>query len=701
MASSTSLDLRLRATAWPGLAPAAARALQAGWLILQLGALAVAIVATPALHARYQTTCPEALCDILPQPNAISVDLLARLGVPLRDYASVMVGVEWLALLVWGVLGALIVWKRPRDLVGLLLAYGGVVGASKAFLDALGDSHPDVVLPARIGLLVTAVVVPLLFALFPDGQWVPSWTRWVALAAIGYGVAVELAGAPLPTLLAALEIPLGVAPLAVLLGAQVYRYRRVSDVVQRQQAKWFLFAIGLFVSNVAAASVAFVLGVAAPFQFVFLVLCYGVFVTMGLAVTFAILRYRLFDIDVILNRALVYGALTVAVVAIYALVVSGLGAIVRSREEPAVAVVATGVIAVLFAPLRDRLQRGANRLLYGDRDDPYAVIARLGRRLEGSLAPEAVLPTIVETVASALKLPYAAIALQDGDESIVAAAYGAAVAAPLVTLPLTYHGERVGELRLAPRAGEHELTVADRLLLDDLAPQAGIAVHAVRLTHALQQARERLVTAREEERRRLRRDLHDGLGPLLGSQGLMIDAARALMRSDPTAAESLLLDLKAQGQVAIADIRRLVYALRPPTLDDSGLVAAVRQEADQCQRAGIHVVVVAPRELPPLPAAVEVAAYRIAQEALTNVMRHARARTCTVTVALAAEQRALLLEIADDGRGLPPECHAGVGTTSMRERAEELGGTCLIAPRPGGGTLVSARLPLPREGQPS
>jgi signal transduction histidine kinase len=233
--------------------------------------------------------------------------------------------------------------------------------------------------------------------------------------------------------------------------------------------------------------------------------------------------------------------------------------------------------------------------------------------------------------------------------------------------------------------------------VNDLAAHAGVAAHAVRLARDLQRARERLVTAREEERRRLRRDLHDGLGPTLASQALTIDAARALMRSDPATADALLVELKEQSQGAIADVRRLVYALRPPALDDLGLVVALRQESAPHTRGGLQINVEAPDSLPHLSAAVEVAVYRITQEAITNVVRHAAARRCTIRLTVPEPARSLCLEIEDDGRGLPTNHQAGIGTTSMRERAEELGGSFAVEQLPGGGVRVSARLPLPQE----
>lgn len=410
-----------------------------------------------------------------------------------------------------------------------------------------------------------------------------------------------------------------------------------------------------------------------------------------LALAMALLRYRLFDIDTLLNRTLVYGALTVIVIGLYVLVVGSLGALFQAGGNLLLSILATGLIAILFQPLRQWLQRSVNHLLYGQRDQPYTVLSRLGQRLEATLAPDAVLPTIVTTVKEALKLPYAAIALDQEGRSVEVAAAGTPAPNPLC-LPLLYQGETIGQLILAPRALGEAFTPAERRLLDDLAHQAGVAAAAVRLTADLQRSRERLVTAREEERRRLRRDLHDGLGPQLASLTLKLDAARNLLaQGDSTQADRLLLELKTQTQAAIADIRRLVHNLRPPALDELGLVSALREYTAYHAANGLQIRLEAPEPLPPLPAAVELAAYRIALEALTNVTRHAHARQCVIRLAL---DEALGLEILDDGLGLPEGYQAGVGLTSMRERAAELGGMCQIESLPGGGTRVRARLPL-------
>ncbi len=310
---------------------------------------------------------------------------------------------------------------------------------------------------------------------------------------------------------------------------------------------------------------------------------YAVMLLIPLSLAVAALRYRLWDIDPLINRTLVYGLLTAAVVGIYVLVVGYLGALFRTDSNLLVSLLATGLIAALVQPLRDRVQRGANHLMYGERDEPYAVISRLGQRLEATLAPEAVLPAVVQTVKEALKLPYAAIALGHGGGSAEDAASGAPVD-DLLRLPLTYQGETVGELLLAPRAAGESFSPTDRRLLEDIARQAGVAAHAVHLTadlrrsnENLQAAREHLVTAREEERRRLRRDLHDGLGAQLAALTVQAGVLRSLISRDPVAADAAAVELRTELRAAIGNIRQLVHELRPPALDELGLVAALRQ----------------------------------------------------------------------------------------------------------------------------
>ncbi len=424
-----------------------------------------------------------------------------------------------------------------------------------------------------------------------------------------------------------------------------------------------------------------------------------------LALAVAILRHHLFDIDFVINRALVYGTLTASTMGLYVFIVGYLGNMVQARDRSIIAFLATGLVAVLFQPLRQRLQRGVNRLMYGERDDPYGLLSRLGRRLETTLAPATGLRTIVETVAVALKLPHVAISLREGDTFKTAASFGLPGSDPLI-LPLIYQGEAIGQLICAPRVPGEEFAEAEQRLLRNVARQAGAVAHAVRLTADLQRSRERLVTAREEERRRLRRDLHDGLGPTLAALHVQANAARRILHSDPQTADTMLAEFQSEIREAIDDIRRVVYELRPPRLDEYGLVGATRAYAAQCSleaaqkhdqdpgqsgERGLFVRVEAPPDLPPLPAAVEVAAYHVAREALTNVVHHARAQTCLVSFRVA---NTFILRIVDDGVGLPAQIKSGVGLLSMRQRVEELGGTFAIEPAAGAGTRVTAQFPM-------
>jgi two-component system, NarL family, sensor kinase len=416
------------------------------------------------------------------------------------------------------------------------------------------------------------------------------------------------------------------------------------------------------------------------------------------AIAIAIVRHNLFDIDRLVSRALVWGGLSVAVTALYVAIVIGLGRALGADDDLWLSLLATALVAIGFQPLRERWQRAVDRRLYGDRGEPVRVLARLGERLEETAEPRRLLPTLVETVADALKLPYVAIVLEG--EARPAAEFGRPLPIAL-ELPLTAEGIPVGRLLVASRDPGEDLSGADRDLLTTIARQAGSAVHALRLTRDLQRSRGELVASREDERRRLRRDLHDGLGPTLAAMGLTLDAARNVLRRSPDDADALLARLGETVHGSVAEIRRLVHALRPPALDELGLVGALREAGRSLEAAGIVVELDAPATLPPLPAAVEVAVYRIAQEALTNALRHASATRCLLRIRVderalserALSERALVLRVQDDGRGIPLEARHGVGLASMRERASELGGSVRIAPGPGGGTLVEAVLP--------
>jgi signal transduction histidine kinase len=645
--------------------------------------------------------------------------------------------------------GAVIVPRiSPKNLIGWLFCVIGFLfgtmhfGAEYALYTLLVASGSPPAGNAAAGLY-SLVWVPatgltvFMVLLFPDGR-LPShrwrWFAWASSLLILVGtISQALAPEVLALYFGGIYNPLGVEGLPnawkliqtllfalISISAASLLVRRLrSSGVERQQLKWFAYSATLAISGI-------ILGytipevISAPWlewagKVLALLGVLGLPIGMGIA----ILRYRLYDIDFLINRTLVYSTLTASLVGIYMLAVVGIAALLQARGNLAASLPATGLVAVLFQPLRSRLQRGVNKLMYGERDDPYAVISRLGRRVETTIAPKAALNAIVETIAQALKAPYVAIAVQQssGGEFARVAEHGTPKG-ELVVLPLVYQREKVGQLLVAPRAPRETFSPADMRLLEDLARQVEVAVHAVRLTTDLQRSRERLVTAREEERRRLRRDLHDGLGPTLGALTLGLDTTRlALVQDGPKAVEALLLELKSQAQEGVSDVRRLVYGLRPPALDDLGLVPAIRQQAANhgllladdfpngtattrvSSKNGLAFRVESSGDLSPLPAAVEVACYRIAQEAITNAAGHSRADSCHVGLSIDEASSTLELEIVDDGTGIPEGRSAGVGMSSMRERAEELGGTLTVGALPEGGTRILARLPLPATGE--
>ena len=594
----------------------------------------------------------------------------------------------------------------------LALAIAAVWGVGEALVAtsyAVLAQHPDARLAALGSALGTFLrglpwfaAVMWLPLRFPDG--LPATTRLgrfaerFTLATIAVFSAVSLfsptltdlrvehidnpigappSWAPVFEVLAGVALLLGIGAVGLAVAVLVQKYRR-GGPLGRQQTLIFGAA---FVPPLAALVASFS-DAAGPWLFAVAT------IPLPVAIGVAVLQRRLYDIQLAVNRSLTYGTLWLAIALLYAVVVGGVGVMLRRPDAIWLPWLAAGVVAVTFAPLRDALQRGANRLTYGQWSQPAEVLAATARRLGDAGDVPSLLRSLVEDVGQALDLPYVEITDPDGRTL----ALRGRPAGEVDSLPMTSYGVEVGTLAWAQRP----LRDTDRRLLVDLARQLGTVVHAAGLLDAVRASQERLVLGREEERRRLRRDLHDGLGPALAGLLLHVDTLRNVLRSrlGPDAAEAAdegLLALRSGIQGAVVDVRRIVEGLRPPALDELGLAEAVAQLADRIAAgAGLSVEVQAD-ELPRLEAAVEVAAYRITQEALTNVLRHADARSALVRLECA--HSGLLVEVRDDGRGVVVPRAEGVGLVSMRERAEEIGGTFAIDARPASGTTISAFLP--------
>ncbi|REE95599.1 histidine kinase/DNA gyrase B/HSP90-like ATPase [Thermomonospora umbrina] len=613
--------------------------------------------------------------------------------------------------LVYPAVGAVVLRRRPRLVVAWLVWAIGLLAALQVVLQPLsrwavaeGATGAAYLRWAAfwIYLLEFLPLITLLPLLYPGGR--PPSRRWrpllwlvCALIAVNVVFAALLpmrytvgplrvdnpVGVALVGELAAWRRPMEWLTVAAALGclASLAVRFRSGGPVERRQIGWLGYVL---VAVLLLGCLDMV--VATPFALWIVPISLAV-AGVPVAIAVAILRYRLYDIDLIVNRTLVYGALAAFTGALYFgligavnLAVSGYGALAGLAGAL--------VVGLTFQPLRLRLQRAVDRLFKVERD-PYRLADRLSRTVQQARDPAAALTSALASTRQALGVGGAAVEIGDRDGGVRVHGDGDTADLPQ-EIPLRWHGATVGRLLLPP--GRHDARLAG-LLARHLADVA----HAVRLTADLQASRERILSTREEERRRLRRDLHDGLGPTLAALALSLDAARLRLSTDPASVSESLASLRERMIATIGDIRELVYGLRPPALDNLGLEGALRALADDLPEPRVDVVVEDADVAGELPAAAEVAAYRIVQEALSNARRHADARQ--ITVRLRRETHGLTLVVADDGVGLPMTAdgrvpRAGVGLGSMRERAAELGGSCTIGPRPGGGTEVVARLPL-------
>ena len=607
----------------------------------------------------------------------------------------------------YAAVGLLIVWHRPGHPIGTLaVLYVLVGGVGEALVAAsyvqLQDDPSDraAALASAVGAALRGlpwlVVVLWLPLRFPDGR--SAGTRlarvgeWCARATISAFLLSTLFAPRLTDLrvsevdnpigvphalatpaggLAGLSLLGGVVCIGLGIAVLVQRYRRTGALGRQQTlifAVAFVFPLVALVLSFNDSADPWVFGVAS--------------IPLPVAIGIAVLQRRLYDLPLALNRSLTYGTLWVLIALFYAVLVGGIGAMVGDRGAAWLPWLAAGVVAVSFAPLRDGLQRGANRVTYGQWARPDEVRSRTVRRLADVADLPALLDSLAAELADGLGLGW--VEITDAGGRVLAVRGERSGHSD--ELPLTAYGEVVGVLRWTHRV----LRDVDRELLSDLAVQLGAIVHADGLLASVRAAQERLVVAQEEERRRLRRDLHDGLGPALAGLTLQVDTLRNRVAGGAASGttDQALLELRGGIQDAVLDVRRIVEGLRPAALDDLGLEESLHQLAD---RAALPVSVES-APLPALPAAVEVAAFRIVQEALTNVSRHAAARSARVRLRVCEQNLEVCVE--DDGVGVVVPRPGGVGLGSMRERAEGIGGTFELAAVPGEGTRLSARLPL-------
>jgi signal transduction histidine kinase len=586
--------------------------------------------------------------------------------------------------------GLLIARSKPDNPIGWLFLIMGIaplLTAATAPLMIYGPAHDWPQFALR--LLVTINMfswswglfccLPLILQLFPTGK--PLSRRWVVLCWLTVGNAAlgNMFVGPTPEYGASSflvapwwAVTEGIAATATSLimlasiASLVVRFVRGTETV-RQQVLWLLVAVILVILINQPTWFALPSG-----QTILLLLSFPL---IPAAVTIAVLRHGLYDVRIVLSRVVVYTVLTAGVIAIYIGLVAILDRVLRGAGAPVVAALA---IALAFNPVRVRLQRLVDRAVYGTRRDPVAAVSAVGQRLAGDD-----LGGVADALRESLRLSYVAIEKADGSiaesgESITSSQ----------TWPLTYEGKTVGKLVVGPRHGERRLSRSDEKVIDLVAAPIAIVLHAQVLTQDLEASRERVIDAAEEERTRLRRELHDSLGPLLTGAAFKADGIALAAQSRPERAESLAIELADQLRQSVEGVRQLAYGLRPAALDALGLVGALREEGSRY--GPVKVIIQAPESLPALPSSVEVAAYRIAAEALTNVVRHSDATLASVR--LAADNGALEMIITDDGSATAP-WSPGLGLASIQTRASEVGGACEAGPTAEGGRVVAV-LPL-------
>ncbi|OPC79111.1 two-component sensor histidine kinase [Embleya scabrispora] len=610
----------------------------------------------------------------------------------------------------WPLIGALIVRGRPRNPVGWLLLVPATLGPYLLLsLYAVGSARisaeplPGANFAAWVGAWGFAqyfVVVPLLLMVFPDGYLTgPRW-RFPA-----YGIcvvaAIALFGAmfrdgsidvsedvhnpwavPGAWWLGYLTIVGAFATLGpgLLTGVAslVVRTRRAVGV-QRVQLQWLLLGGLMLGANMLLALVVpdpgqdlfFAVGLLSP--------------PVGIAV--AMLRHRLFDVVLVLNRTIVYVVLTAILVGVYTALVLGVGRVAPTSTS---GILAVAVVALLAATGRSAVQVAVDRWLFGHRHDPYAVPARVGRQVAPASEPDEALHRLVDALRRALRLPYAAFHSHLPQHGAALPVESGSPVAGWRAVPATSLGRDMGELRVGLRPGGERWTPEEYAAIEEVAARAATLAYAAGLVTDVARSRARIVVAREEERRRLRADLHDGVGPALAGAAHQLDA---LARRIAAAGQPDLAD-RARGvrdrlRQTVTDLRSVVHGLRPPILDQLGLAGALRDVVAGYETP--HCTVELGSGLDELPAAVEVAAYAIAAEAVSNAVRHSAASELRLSAAVVDAR--LRLEIRDNGRGLPAHPAAGVGLRGMGERADEVGGRMEILPAPGGGVVVRASLP--------
>ena len=627
-----------------------------------------------------------------------------------------------------GTVGAIVATRQPANAIGWLLCvtavFSAVTGFAAEYVVWAVVKHAGRPPLAVWALWVVEWVwIPIVaalgvvFAIFPDGR--PISRRWGWAIAIGLVATTPGAvGTALVPTFGTLPYPnpigdgeamvvlsdIGLLPFLFVLGtgaaALVVRLRR-SRGDERQQLKWLALAATWMAASIAIfALVAIAQGSSEATGFDWAEnLVVLSFFAIPIAIGVGVLKYRLYDIDVVINRAIVYGALAVFITVVYGGIVVGVGAAIGNRGDPLLSAVAAAIVALAFQPLRRRAQRFANRLVYGKRATPYEVLSDLSSRFAETYSLEDALPRLARVAAEAVGAERTRIWLRSDGVLRAAASWPSAGANVVLRTtdvdPANLDGDRAfavrhqGELlgaisvRMPPR---EPLGAPQEKLVRDVAAHAGLVLRNVGLVADLRASRQRIVTAQDERARKLERDLHDGAQQQLVALSIKLRLAEQLTESDPAKARATIAGVRADAVDALETLRDLARGIYPPLLADEGLAVALESQA----RKSTVAASVEADGIGRYPQEVEAAVYFSALEALQNVAKYANARR--VAVRLAERDGVLRFAVEDDGAGFDPSTARGSGLVNMRDRVEAVGGDLTIRSSPGGGTTVEGRI---------
>jgi signal transduction histidine kinase len=688
--------------------------------------------------------------------SAIALVITAWVGVKGADLGDLF-GFFELAIVALGVVGTIIV-RRARNQIGWIFVIFGFGAAVSILAGSITLLDQIVQVPRAewflwwndVGFLLVIYSLAPLFLLFPDGHLPSSRWRWVARAyAIGVGLVVvwdvtahaRPNGAsgivyanptyvPWPPWFTSFLLNVGGtimfgAALASVV-ALVVRYRRARGET-RLQMKWLVAVVvagaGLLVTGLLTTVVAqiFSLDIELPDLLFWVPLSLLVGLGFPAAIIIGVFRYKLYEVDIVISKAIVFAGLALFITLVYAAVVAGVGAVVGTANDSRVlSIAAAFVVAIAFQPVRERMRRFANRVVYGDRATPYEVLARFSDRVGSAYAAEDILPRTARVIADGVGASHVEIWLHVSDELALAASWPTREGSepgpmPLDgdtlpaldaerTVPVRYQGEFLGAIAVTKPRNE-PLTPQESDLIDRLAEQSALVLANVRLTADLEArlatirlqaaqlraSRQRIVAAQDEERRRLERNIHDGAQQHLVALAVKLRLAKVTLAKDPTDPGGMLSDLRDQVDDALETLRALALGVYPPLLEEEGIAAALAAQYARSNMA-VHVET---DGVGRYPIEIEAAIYFCVLEALQNASKYSDA--ARIDVALAAGDGVITFEVRDDGRGFDTDVKGtGTGILGMRDRVAVFGGEASIESKPGHGTMVRGRVPVPQ-----